>query len=201
MYIMHKSLFFQVLSNFVVIFYFSHYCFVFPLTRLSFIQLLPYYFASDPAIIQNSLIGSNGGNRCLCKVCAGGAQSNNSVGAQSNCVTRCDYRGLSLRCCNFRFFGQITYNHVHSYVTFIIINQVLVRLVIFCDFAEFFFLTVFMLCNKYNTCILTTVLMYYTIFIVADPYSLDLFISSSSLLCKTCMLLFALLAVSLRFDP
>ena len=131
MYIMYKSSFFHVLSNFVVILYFSHYCFVFPLTRLSFIQLLPYYFASDLAIIQNSLIGSNGGNRCLCKVCAGGAQS--------NCVTRCDYRGLSLRCCNFRFLSQITYNHVHSYVTFIIINQVLVLLVIFCDYAEFFF--------------------------------------------------------------
>ena len=110
---------------------------------------------------------------------------------------------------------KVTYNHFHSYVTFIIINQVLVLLVIFCDFAECFFLTVFMLCNKYNTCILTTVVMYYTIFIVAVPYSLDLFISSSSLLCKTCMLLFALLAVtfyptarvksnisvSLRFDP
>ena len=53
-----------------------------------------------------------------------------------------------------------------------------------------------MLCNKYNTCSLTTVLMYYTIFIVVVPYSLDLFISSSSLLCKTCMLLFAILAVT-----
>ena len=125
MYIMHTSSFFHVMSKFVVIFYFSHYFFVFPLTRLSVIQLLPYYFASDLAIIQNSLIGSNGGNRCLCKVCAGGAQSN-----------RCDYRGLSLRCCNFRFLSQITYNHVHSYVTFIIINQVLVLLVIICDFAE-----------------------------------------------------------------
>ena len=135
---MHKSSVFHVVGNFVVIFYFSHYCFVFPLTRLTFIQLLPYYFASDLATIQNSLIGSNGGNRCLCKVCAGGAQSNNSVGAQSNCVTRCDYRGLSLRCCNFRFLSQITYNHVHT-VTFIIINQVLVLLVIFCDFAEFIF--------------------------------------------------------------
>ena len=60
---------------------------MFPVTLLSFIQLLPYYFASDLAIIQNRLIGSNGGNRCLCKVCAGGAQSNNSVGAQRNCVT------------------------------------------------------------------------------------------------------------------
>ena len=135
---MHKSSVFHVLGNFVVIFYFSHYCFVFPLTRLSFIQQLPYYFASDLAIIQNSLIGSNGGNRCFCKVCAGGAQSNNSVGAQSNCVTRCDYRGLSLICCNFRFLSQIPYNHVHT-VTFIIINQVLVLLVIFCDLAEFFF--------------------------------------------------------------
>ena len=55
-----------------------------------------------------------------------------------------------------------------------------------------------MLCNKYNTCILTTVLMYYTIFIVAVPYSLDLFISSSSLLCKTCMLLFALIAARVK---
>ena len=117
MYIMHKSSFFHVISIFVVIFYFSHYCFVFQLTLLSFSQLLPYYFASDLAIIQNSLIGSN---------------------------------------CN----------------------------------------NVFMLCKKYNTCILTTVLMYYTIFVVAVPYSLDLFISSSSLLCKTCMLLFALLAVT-----
>ena len=184
------------MSIVVVIFYFSHYCFVFQLTLLSFSQLLPYYFASDLAIIQNSLIGRNGGNRCLCKVCAGGEQSNNSVGAQSNYVTRCDCRGLSLRC-NFRlFFNQITYNHVHSYVTFIIINQVLVLLVIFCDFAELF------ICNnggqyaQTKTCILTTVLMYYTIFVVAVPYSLDLFISSSSLLCKTCMLLFALLAVT-----
>ena len=48
---MHKSSFFHVLSNVVVIFYFSHDCFVFPL--LSFIQL-----ASDVAIIQISLIGS-----------------------------------------------------------------------------------------------------------------------------------------------
>ena len=160
MYIMHKSSFFNVLSNFVVIFYFSHYCFVFPLTLLSFSQLLPYYFASDLAIIQNSLIGSNGGNRCPCKVCAGGAQSNNSVGAQSNCVTRFDCRGLSLRCCNFQFLNQITYNRVHSYITFIIINQVMVLLVIFCDFAELFICNnVFMSCNKYNTCILTTVLM------------------------------------------
>ena len=135
--------------------------------------------------------------RCLCKVCAGGAQTNHSVGAQSNCVTRCDCRGLSLRCCNLRFLNQITCNHVHSCVTFIIINQVLVLSVIFCDFAEFFICNnVFMLCNKYNTCIFTTVLMYYTIFIVAVPYSLDLFISSSSLLCKTCMLLFALPAVT-----
>ena len=185
------------MSIVVVIFYFSHYCFVFQLTLLSFSQLLPYYFASDLAIIQNSLIGSNGGNRCLCKVCAGGEQSNNSVGAQSNCVTRCDCRGLSLRC-NFRLFlNKITYNHVHSYVTFIIINQVLDLLVIFCDFAELFICNnVFMLCKKYNTCILTTVLMYYTIFVVAVPYSLDLFIYSSSLLCKTCMLLFAPLAVT-----
>ena len=94
MYIMPKSSFFHVLSNFVVIFYFPHYCFEFPLTPLSFIQLLPYYFASDLAIIQNSLIGSNGGNRCICKVCAGGAQSNNSVGAQRNCVTMCNSHGL-----------------------------------------------------------------------------------------------------------
>ena len=74
-------------------------------------------------------------------------------------------------------------SHFHSYVTFIIINQVLVMLVIFCDFAELFICNnVFMLCNKYNTCILTTILMYYTIFIVAVPYNLDLFISSASLL-------------------
>ena len=39
-------------------------------------------FALVVAIIRISLIGSNGGNRCLCKVGAGGAQSNNSVGAQ-----------------------------------------------------------------------------------------------------------------------
>ena len=38
-------------------------------------QLLPYSFASDLAIIQNSLIGSNVGNRSHCKVCADGAQS------------------------------------------------------------------------------------------------------------------------------
>ena len=61
MYIMQKSSFFHVLSNFVVIFYL------------------------------NSLIGSNGGNRCLCKVCADGAQTNNSVGAQRNCVTVVDF--------------------------------------------------------------------------------------------------------------
>ena len=68
-------------AEFFVIFYFSHYCFVFPLALLSFIQLLPYYFASDLAIIQNSLIGSICGNRCLsCNVCVGGAQNNNSVG-------------------------------------------------------------------------------------------------------------------------
>ena len=74
-------------------------------------------------------------------------------------------------------------SHFHSNVTFIIINQVLVMLVIFCDFAELFICNnVFMLCNKYNTCILTRVLMYYTIFIVAVPYSLDLFIYSFSLL-------------------
>ena len=49
-------------------------------------------------------------------------------------------------------------------------------LVICCDFAELFICNnVFMLCNKYNTCILTRGLMYYTIFIVAVPYSLDLF--------------------------
>ena len=89
--IMHKSSFFHVLSNFVVIFYFSHYCFVFPLTLLSFIQLLPYYFASDFAIIQNSLIGSNGGNRCLCKVCAGALSSASPgrfPGKRETCVTR-----------------------------------------------------------------------------------------------------------------
>ena len=74
-------------------------------------------------------------------------------------------------------------SHFHSYVTFIIINQVLVMLVIFCDFAELFICNnVFLLCNKYNTCILTTVLMYYIIFIVAVPFSLDLCISSSSIL-------------------
>ena len=74
MNIMHKSSFFHVLSNFVVIFYFSHDLFVFPLTLLSFLQLLPYNnFASDVAIIPINLIGSNGGYRCLCNVCAGGA--------------------------------------------------------------------------------------------------------------------------------
>ena len=99
MYIMRKSSFFHVLGNFVVIFYFSHYCFVFPLTLLSFIQLLPQYFASDLAIIQNSLIGSNGGNRCLCKVCAGGAQTNNSVGAQRNCVTLVDFHSSVISDC------------------------------------------------------------------------------------------------------
>ena len=48
-------------------------------------------FASGVAIIQISLIGSNGGNRCLCNVCAGGAHSNNSVGAQRNSVTVVDF--------------------------------------------------------------------------------------------------------------
>ena len=42
---------------------------------------------------------------------------------------------------------------------------------IFCDFAKLFICNnVFLLCNKYNTCVLTTVLMYYTIFIVAVSY-------------------------------
>ena len=77
------------MSNFVVVFYFSHDCFVFPLTLLSFIQL--NHFASDLAIIQISLIGSNGGNRRLCNVCAGGARSNNPVGAQRNSVTVVDF--------------------------------------------------------------------------------------------------------------
>ena len=44
------------------------------------------HFDLDVAIIQISLIGSNGSNRCPCNVCAGGAQSNNSVGAQHNSV-------------------------------------------------------------------------------------------------------------------
>ena len=88
-------------------------------------------------------------------------------------------------------------NHVLSYVTCIIINQVLVLLFILCDFADLFICNnVFLLCNKYKTCILITVLMYYTIFIVAVPYSLDLLISSYSLLCRTGMLLFTLLAVT-----
>ena len=43
-------------------------------------------------MIQTSLIGSNGGNRCICNVYAGGAQSNNSVGAQRNSVTVVDFR-------------------------------------------------------------------------------------------------------------
>ena len=68
----------------------------------------PLVTGLDLEIIKNSLIGNNGGNRCLCKVCAGGAQSNNSVGAQHNCVTRCYCRGLSLRCCNFRLLNQLT---------------------------------------------------------------------------------------------
>ena len=78
------------------------------------------------------------------------------------------------------FFLTKLPNHFHSYVTFIINNQVLVLLVIFRDFAELFISNnVFLLCNKYNTYILTTVLMYCTIFLVAVPYSLDLFIYSS----------------------
>ena len=44
------------------------------------------HFASDVAIIKISLIGSNCDDRCLCNVCAGGAQSNNSVGEQRNSV-------------------------------------------------------------------------------------------------------------------
>ena len=89
---MRKSSFLHVVSNFVVFFYFSHDCFVFPVTLLGFIQLLPFnHFASDVAIIQISLIGNNGGNRCLCNVCAGGTQSNNSVGAQRNSVTVVDF--------------------------------------------------------------------------------------------------------------
>ena len=53
----------HVVSNIVVVFYFSHDCFVFPLTLLS--------FASDVAIIQIGLIGSNGDNRCLCIIITG----------------------------------------------------------------------------------------------------------------------------------
>ena len=49
------------------------------------------HFASDVAITQISLIGSNGSHRCLCNVCAGGAQSNSSVGAQCNSVTVVDF--------------------------------------------------------------------------------------------------------------
>ena len=65
---------------------------MFPLTLLSFIQLLPFtHFASVVAIIHISLIGSNGGNRCSCNVCTDGAQSNNSVGAQRNSVTVVDF--------------------------------------------------------------------------------------------------------------
>ena len=40
MYIMRKSSFLHVVRNFIVVFYFSHDCFVFPFTLLSFIQLL-----------------------------------------------------------------------------------------------------------------------------------------------------------------
>ena len=47
-YSMQKSSFFHVLSNFVVMFYFSHYCFVFPLTLLSFIQLCLFVNKSRP---------------------------------------------------------------------------------------------------------------------------------------------------------
>ena len=43
-------------------------------------------------------------------------------------------------------------------------------LVIFCDLYELFiFNNMFLLCNKYNTCILTRVVKYYTIFIVTVP--------------------------------
>ena len=70
-------------------------------------------------------------------------------------------------------------------------------LVSFCDFAELFICNhVVLLCNKYNTCILTRViLMYYTIFSVAVPYSLDSFISSSSLL------FFSVLNLHVTFCP
>ena len=63
-------------------------CFHLGPTLLSFMQLC---FASDVAIIQISVTGSNGGKRCLCNVCAGGAQSNNSVEAQRNSVTVVDF--------------------------------------------------------------------------------------------------------------
>ena len=54
-------------------------------------------------------------------------------------------------------------------------------LLICCDFAQLFICNnVFLLCNKYNACILATVLTYYTIFIVAVPHSLDLLIASYS---------------------
>ena len=61
-------------------------------TSLAIIEL--NHFASDVVIIQISLIGGNGGNRCLCRpnVYAGGAQRNHSVETQRNSVTVEDFR-------------------------------------------------------------------------------------------------------------
>ena len=74
---------------------------------------------------------------------------------------------------------ELNYLVTYSYVNFIIINHV----GHVGDFAELFICNnVFMLCNTYNTCNLTIVLMYYTILIVAVPCSLDLLIFSFSLL-------------------
>ena len=48
-------------------------------------------FATDAAIINISLIGSNCDNRCICNVCSGGAQRENTVGAQRNSVNVVDF--------------------------------------------------------------------------------------------------------------
>ena len=67
----------------------------------------------------------------LCNVCAGGAQSNNSVGAQSNSVTVVDFHSdVVISDCWTK-----SPSHFHSYVAFTIINHILIILVIFCDFA------------------------------------------------------------------
>ena len=85
------------------------------------------HVSSDIVIIQISLIVSNGGNRCRCNVCDGGAQTNNSVGAHCRRVTVVElHYDIVISDCRTTFPS-----HFHSYVAFIIINQIMVILVIF----------------------------------------------------------------------
>ena len=88
MYITHKSSFFHIVSNFVTFLMIAS-CFHSHCSAL--FNCYRNHFASDVAINQISLIGNNCDNRCHCNVCADGAQSNNSVGAQRNSVTVVDF--------------------------------------------------------------------------------------------------------------